>query len=120
MPGEITEWSEQELGTLEGNAVTYSFPFPPSRPYEIVVRAKVKPGISTQTLMIVGGLLLVGLATLLAGLLLNRRNRRAVAQPAPATGPLTPFAPAPPQWSAPAPERYAPPTPPLVTWASMG
>ncbi len=110
MPGEITEWSEQELGTQEGNVVTYSFPFPLERPYEIVVRAKVKPGISTTVVLIVGGLLAIGLATILAGVVLNRRNRRD-AQPIPSTGPLQPLAPTPAPWNAAAPAQYSQPTP---------
>ncbi|MBA3470639.1 MAG: hypothetical protein H0T53_13455 [Herpetosiphonaceae bacterium] len=111
MPGEITEWSEQELATQEGNAVTYSFPFPLDRPYEIVVRAKVKPGISLQVMLIVVGMLVLGLATILAGVVLNRRNRRVAAQPIPPTGPL---APPPGVWNAPVPAQYAPPSAPIA------
>lgn len=104
MPGPITEWSEQAIGKQEGNAVTYTFPFPPSRPYEIVVRGKVKPGIPLRVLLVVGGLLLAGLASILAGIVLNRRNRvgahRAAATSRLTTTDAVPVAP---QWGHPTP-----------------
>ena len=114
LPGEITQWSEQDIGALDAdnnNVVTYTFPYPPTRAYTIEVHGKTKAGIAPQTVLIVGGLLVFGLALITTGVIVNRRNRRR--RPASPTAPLTaPHQPM--SYTAPAPRKDDPPAPPVV------
>lgn len=75
-PESISTWNEREIATLnkEQTSITYDFPYPLSRDYQLEIVGTLSAGVPQWAFWGVGGLVGVGLILVGVGFILSRRK----------------------------------------------
>lgn len=75
-PESISTWNEREIATLneQQTSITYDFPYPLSRDYQLEIVGTLSAGVPQWALWGVGGLIGIGLILVGIGFILSRRK----------------------------------------------